>query len=166
MDRIDAMRVFARVVERGSFVRGAEDLRLPASTATDAVKQLEARLGVRLLERTTRQVRATLDGEAYYRRCLSILDDIEEPKAPSMAPGRVACCALMSRAPRRGVSSCRRYAGFSPRRCQENRLLGRSRFGVGCWHGSNLLSRVSISTGRHPARRLVVPSFHPELSRC
>ena len=48
MDRIDAMRVFARVVERGSFVRAAEDLRLPASTATDAVKQLEARLGVRL----------------------------------------------------------------------------------------------------------------------
>jgi DNA-binding transcriptional LysR family regulator len=78
MDRIDAMRVFARVVERGSFVRAAEDLRLPASTATDAVKQLEARLGVRLLQRTTRQVRATLDGEAYYQRCLSILDDIEE----------------------------------------------------------------------------------------
>ena len=43
MDRIDAMRVFARVMERGSFVRAAEDLGLPASTATDAVKQLEAR---------------------------------------------------------------------------------------------------------------------------
>src|ERR1700733_1361953 len=81
MDRIDAMRVFARVVERGSFVRAAEDLRLPASTATDAVKQLEARLGVRLLQRTTRQARATLDGEAYYRRCLSILDDIEEAES-------------------------------------------------------------------------------------
>ena len=81
MDRIDAMRVFARVVDRGSFVRAAEDLRLPASTATDAVKQLEARLGVRLLQRTTRQVRATLDGEAYYRRCLSILDDIEEAES-------------------------------------------------------------------------------------
>ncbi|HEY1929294.1 MAG TPA: LysR family transcriptional regulator [Caulobacteraceae bacterium] len=81
MDRIDSMRVFARVVERGSFVRAAEDLRLPASTATDAVKQLEARLGVRLLQRTTRQVRATLDGEAYYRRCLSILDEIEEAES-------------------------------------------------------------------------------------
>ena len=81
MDRIDAMRVFARVVERGSFVRAAEDLRMPASTATDAVKQLEARLGVRLLQRTTRQVRPTLDGEAYYRRCLSILDDIEEAES-------------------------------------------------------------------------------------
>ena len=81
MDRIDAMRVFARVVERGSFVRAAEDLCLPASTATDAVKQLEARLGVRLLQRTTRQVRATLDGEAYYRRCLAILDEIEEAES-------------------------------------------------------------------------------------
>src|SRR5258707_13060416 len=78
MDRIDAMRVFARVVERGSFIRAAEDLGLPASTATDAVKQLEVRLKVRLLQRTTRTVRATLDGEAYYRRCLAILDDVED----------------------------------------------------------------------------------------
>jgi DNA-binding transcriptional LysR family regulator len=81
MDRIDAMRAFARVTERRSFVRAAEDLGLPASTATDAVKQLEARLGVRLLQRTTRQVSPTLDGEAYYRRCLAILDDIEEAES-------------------------------------------------------------------------------------
>ncbi|MBB2169909.1 LysR family transcriptional regulator [Gluconacetobacter aggeris] len=78
MDRIDTMRVFARVVERRSFIRAAEDLALPASTVTDAVKALEARLKVRLLHRTTRQVRATLDGEAYYRRCLTILEEIEE----------------------------------------------------------------------------------------
>lgn len=78
MDRIEAMRVFARVVERCSFVRAAEDLRLPASTVTDAVKQLETRLKVRLLQRTTRRVRATPDGEAYYQRCLSILADIDE----------------------------------------------------------------------------------------
>ncbi|CAH2602523.1 LysR family transcriptional regulator [Rhodovastum atsumiense] len=81
MDRIDAMRLFTRVVERGSFIRAAEDLDLPASTATDAVKRLEARLGVRLLQRTTRHVRATPDGEAYYRRCLSILDDIEDAES-------------------------------------------------------------------------------------
>src|SRR5258708_18670132 len=80
-DGIDARRVCAGVGERGSFVRAAEDLRLPASTATDAVKQLEGRLGVRLLQRTTRQVRVTLDGEAYYRRCLAILDDIEEAES-------------------------------------------------------------------------------------
>jgi DNA-binding transcriptional LysR family regulator len=78
MDRFDAMRVFSRVVERRSFTAAAEDTGLPRSTVTDAVKQLEARLGVRLLQRTTRHVSPTLDGEAYYRRCLSILADIEE----------------------------------------------------------------------------------------
>ena len=88
MDRIEAMRVFARVVERGSFIRAAEDLTLPASTATDAVKQLESRLGVQLLQRTTRHVRVTLDGEAYYRRCLSILDDLEEAET-AFRGGRV-----------------------------------------------------------------------------
>lgn len=75
------MRVFARIVERRSFSLAAQDLRLPASTVTDAVKQLEARLGARLLQRTTRHVRATLDGEAYYQRCLSILADIEEAES-------------------------------------------------------------------------------------
>lgn len=78
MDRIDAMRVFVRVVERNSFSRAAEDLALPASTVTEAVKRLEARLRVRLLQRTTRRVRVTLDGEAYYQRCLGILADIDD----------------------------------------------------------------------------------------
>lgn len=78
MDRFDAMRVFTRVTERRSFTLAAEDLGLPRSTVTDAVKQLENRLGVRLLQRTTRHVSPTLDGEAYYRRCLAILADIED----------------------------------------------------------------------------------------
>ncbi|MEZ2220200.1 LysR family transcriptional regulator [Rhizobium sp. RCC_161_2] len=78
MDRFDAMRVFSRVVERRSFTLAAEDTGLPRSTVTDAVKQLEARLGVRLLQRTTRHVSPTLDGEAYYQRCLRILSDIED----------------------------------------------------------------------------------------
>jgi DNA-binding transcriptional LysR family regulator len=78
MDRFDAMRVFTRVVERRSFTLAAEDMDLPRSTVTDAVKQLEARLGVRLLQRTTRHVSPTLDGEAYCRRCLTILADIED----------------------------------------------------------------------------------------
>lgn len=78
MDRFDAMRVYSRVVERRSFTAAAEDTGLPRSTVTDAVKQLEARLGVQLLQRTTRHVSPTLDGEAYYQRCLSILADIED----------------------------------------------------------------------------------------
>lgn len=72
------MRVFTRIVERRSFTLAAEDTGLPRSTVSDAVKDLEARLGVRLLQRTTRHVSPTLDGEAYYQRCLSILADIED----------------------------------------------------------------------------------------
>jgi DNA-binding transcriptional LysR family regulator len=78
MDRFDAMRVFARIVERRSFTLAAEDLGLPRSSVTDAVKSLEQRLGVRLLQRTTRQVSPTLDGEAYYRRCVSLIADLED----------------------------------------------------------------------------------------
>jgi DNA-binding transcriptional LysR family regulator len=81
MDRFDAMRVFTRVVERRSFTGAADDLNLSRSSVTDAVKQVEARLGVRLLQRTTRHVSPTLDGEAYYRRCLTILADIEDAES-------------------------------------------------------------------------------------
>ena len=78
MDRLDAMRLFTRVVDRRSFTQAAHDLDLPRSTATQVIQQLETRLGVRLLQRTTRTVRPTLDGEAYYRRCLAILDDVAD----------------------------------------------------------------------------------------
>jgi DNA-binding transcriptional LysR family regulator len=81
MDRFDAMRVFTRVVERRSFTLAADDLGLPRSTVTDAVKQLEARLGVRLLQRTTRHVSPTLDGEAYHRRCLALIADLEDAES-------------------------------------------------------------------------------------
>ncbi|MFA6117319.1 MAG: LysR substrate-binding domain-containing protein [Sphingomonas sp.] len=78
MDRLYAMRLFTRVVDRRSFTQAAHDLDVPRSTATQVIQQLEERLGVRLLQRTTRTVRPTLDGEAYYRRCLAILDDVED----------------------------------------------------------------------------------------
>ena len=78
MDRLEAMRLFTRVVERRSFTQAAHDIGLPRSTATQVIRQLESRLGVRLLQRTTRVVRPTLDGEAYYRRCLAILQDVED----------------------------------------------------------------------------------------
>src|SRR3977135_1616180 len=81
MDRFDAMRVFTRVVERRSFTLAAGDLGLPRSTVTDAVKQLEARLGVRLLERRPRRATPARDGEAYRRRCLSLVADVEEAEA-------------------------------------------------------------------------------------
>lgn len=78
MDRFDRMRLFVRVVERRSFSAAAADLGLPRSTASEALKGLEADLGARLLERTTRHVAPTLDGETYYRRCVGILAEVED----------------------------------------------------------------------------------------
>ncbi len=78
MDSLDAMRLFARIVERRSFSIAAADLSIKRSTATEAMQQLEQRLGVRLLNRTTRSVNPTVDGEAYYRRCLAIIADVED----------------------------------------------------------------------------------------
>jgi DNA-binding transcriptional LysR family regulator len=78
MDRFDAMRAFTRIVERRSFSKAADDLGLPRSSVTDAVRHLETRLGVRLLHRTTRQVSPTLDGGAYYQRCLRLIADLED----------------------------------------------------------------------------------------
>ncbi len=78
MDKLDSMRLFTRVVELRSFTQAADNLDLKRSTVTDAIKQLEARLKVRLLQRTTRHVSPTLDGEAYYQRCLRILADVED----------------------------------------------------------------------------------------
>ena len=56
MDQLFCMRVFARVVEHGSFARAAEDLEIAPPTATGALAQLEKHLGVRLLHRTTRRL--------------------------------------------------------------------------------------------------------------
>lgn len=78
IDRLDAMRLLARVIERGSFTAAANDLSIPRSTATDVIQRLESDLGTRLLERTTRHVAPTPDGDAYYQRCLAILSDVEE----------------------------------------------------------------------------------------
>lgn len=78
MDRLDVMQLFIRIVERRSFTFAAQDLEVPRSTVTTVIRNLESRLGVRLLQRTTRVVNPTLDGEAYYRRCVSILGDIED----------------------------------------------------------------------------------------
>lgn len=80
MDRLLAMRVFGRLVETGGFGRAADALRMPKSTVTKLIQGLEAELGVRLLERTTRRVTVTAEGDAYYERTrhwLAELDDFE-----------------------------------------------------------------------------------------
>src|ERR1700678_3379527 len=78
MNKLQAMEVFARVVETGALTRAADSLRIPKATATTLIQQLEAALGVKLLNRTTRSVSVTTDGAAYYERCLAILAQVRE----------------------------------------------------------------------------------------
>lgn len=78
MDRFDAMQAFARVVEAGSFTRAADTLHMSRATVTQLVQQLEARLRVKLLNRTTRRVHLTADGAAYYERVVRLLADIDD----------------------------------------------------------------------------------------
>jgi len=75
------MTVFARVVEAGSFTRAAERLDISNAAATRHVAYLESILGVRLLNRSTRNLSLTHTGQAYYERCLQILADVEEANA-------------------------------------------------------------------------------------
>ena len=81
MDRIEAMRLYTRIVELSSFTAAADDLNLPRATVTHAIKRLEARLGAQLLQRTTRCVRTTRDGEVYYGHCRRLLADLDEVEA-------------------------------------------------------------------------------------
>ncbi|WP_432460972.1 MULTISPECIES: LysR substrate-binding domain-containing protein [unclassified Agarivorans] len=78
MDRFKEMQVFVRIAERNSFALAADDLSIPRPTMTNIIKRLESRLGIRLLERTTRQVHMTHEGESYYRQCVGLLSDLEE----------------------------------------------------------------------------------------
>ncbi|TAT60241.1 LysR family transcriptional regulator, partial [Enterobacter cloacae] len=78
MDRFDAMRAFARVVEAGSFTKAAQTLHMSKTTVTQLIQQLEARLRVRLLHRTTRKLSVTPDGAVYYERVIRLLADMED----------------------------------------------------------------------------------------
>ncbi|MBI6912017.1 LysR family transcriptional regulator [Pseudomonas sp. SIMBA_059] len=78
MDRFDAMQAFVRVVETGSFTKAAATLHMSKTSVTQLVQQLEARLRVRLLNRTTRKVNITADGAAYYERVIRLLADMDD----------------------------------------------------------------------------------------
>src|SRR5258708_11487385 len=78
MDQLLALRVFARIADTGTFIRAAESLKVPPSTATKLIKELESHLGVKLLHRTTRKVSVTPEGAAYYERAVRVLGDVDD----------------------------------------------------------------------------------------
>lgn len=87
MDRFDTLLAFVRVVEAGSFTRAAHTLHMSKTTVSQLVQQLEARLQVRLFNRTTRQVRVTPEGAAYYERVARVLADLQDAD-DALADGR------------------------------------------------------------------------------
>jgi len=78
MDHMQAIRSFVRVAESGGFARAADSLQIPNATLSKQIQQLESHLGVKLLERTTRRVRVTSEGSAYYDRMHNLLAEVEE----------------------------------------------------------------------------------------
>ena len=94
MDRFDAMQAFVRVVEAGSFTKAADTLHMSKTTVTQLVQQLEARLRVKLLNRTTRKVNVTADGAVFYERAIKLLADMDDAEtslsaASSLPRGRL-----------------------------------------------------------------------------
>ena len=101
MDRLNSMRHFVEVVRESGFTPAAEKLGLSRAQLSKSVMQLEAHLGTRLLNRTTRRISLTETGKVYFERCLSILDDIDELEASTseqnkIPKGRLSICAPTS----------------------------------------------------------------------
>lgn len=78
MDRLKSMEVFLKVVETGSFIAASEALNISRPMASKHVQRLEERLGVRLLNRTTRKISLTEAGRSFYLRCQNIFASIDE----------------------------------------------------------------------------------------
>ena len=78
MDRLISMEVFVQVVDQGSFAGAARQMSMSRAMVSKHIQALEERLGARLLNRTTRTVSLTEVGTAYYERCQTVLNDVEE----------------------------------------------------------------------------------------
>lgn len=88
MDRLQAMKVFDRVVDEGGFAAAARALDMSPPVVTRMVAELEQHLGTRLLQRTTRKVALTDAGEVYLQRVRSILGEIDDAEAEAVASTR------------------------------------------------------------------------------
>ncbi|HVG61367.1 MAG TPA: LysR family transcriptional regulator [Hyalangium sp.] len=75
---LNELLVFAKVVQAGSFTLAARELRMPKSTVSRRVSELEERIGAQLLQRTTRKLRLTDAGKTYYEYCARIVAEAEE----------------------------------------------------------------------------------------
>jgi DNA-binding transcriptional LysR family regulator len=99
MDRFEEMRAFVAVVDQGSFVAAADALQSSKSAVSRLVGELESRLGVRLLHRTTRRLSLTEDGQVFHARCQELLNSVDEAEAEITAHAGEAVGRLKISAP-------------------------------------------------------------------
>jgi len=99
MDKLNAMRLFVEVVNRGSFTQAAEKTGLSRAQISKSVMQLESFLGTRLLNRTTRKVSLTEIGQIYFDRCEAILQEVLEAEAVASEMTNVPSGNLLLAAP-------------------------------------------------------------------
>jgi DNA-binding transcriptional LysR family regulator len=85
MDRITSLATFVKVVDSGGFAAAARALDVSPSSVTVHVRTIEERLGVRLLNRSTRKISLTEVGQAYYQRCVQILADLDDADHVALA---------------------------------------------------------------------------------
>jgi DNA-binding transcriptional LysR family regulator len=108
VDRLGAMETFVRVMETGSFSAAAKHLNVSQSAVSKSIAQLEERLGVRLLMRSTHGLRATEAGQTYYVRARRTIEETEEAEL----------AARDARAPDRAIAS--------QRQCNSRRAIPRA----------------------------------------
>src|SRR6186713_403694 len=99
MDRFQEMETFVAVVNEGSFIRAAEARGLSKAAISRQLNDLEHRLGVRLLHRTTRRLSLTAEGQAFYARCRELLLSVEEAETEITSQSRAPSGSLRVNAP-------------------------------------------------------------------
>lgn len=168
MDRFQEMQVFVRVADRRSFSLAAEDLQIPRATVTNLIKRLESRISARLLERTTRQVRLTHEGEAYYHRCVRLLADLEETENSfrNANPKGLLRANLQGTLARHFVMPAlgdflTQYSDITLQVSEDDRLIDLVREGVDCVLRAGALQDSSL-IGRQVARMEQVTVGSPE----
>lgn len=170
MDKFGAMRILCRVVDLGSFSQAANSLGVPSTRISQLVSDLESELGVRLLQRSTRVMKLTVDGAAYVERCRQILDDVDELEASMSGAVNVPKGYLRVDAQ---TSICRwiiapRLAEFRRRYPMIQLHLG-AMIGLGiCWKTASTVpyegAPQRLLTHRPPPHECVVPAVcKPEI---
>ena len=170
MDRLRVMEVFARVVESGSFSAAGRDLGIGQPAVSKMVAELEERLHVRLLARSTRRITPTEAGVAFYERAVRALAEADEADAAAQGlgaglEGRLRICAPVTFARLHLVPKLSQFLEAHPRLRLEVIHPSQDRRpeqGTGSWRGTDpqssdnrSMARVSLRhcRSRRPARR-------------